>query len=46
MRKVDLRMNELDKYNTIKDVVHKKKTKERAIETENQFLLFLKKQKI
>lgn len=30
MRKVDLKMNELNKYNTIKDVIHKKKTKERA----------------
>lgn len=30
MRKVDLRMNELHKYNTIKDLVHGKITKERA----------------
>lgn len=28
MRKVDLRMNELEKYNVIKDVVNEKKTKQ------------------
>lgn len=29
MRKVDLRMNELEKYNTIRDVVYGRKNKKR-----------------